>query len=197
MSPPPPPRHTTSLSDLAPEIARHGADEDKHGRVFDRPRRKRGPHPVPVPPETDYPMLLERSGVGPAHDRLRRDEPLTEHDVVVHLAHSRVTEQRAAAQTGLPVRDFGDHPEIGGAVRTTSADEDDHLAYCHEEPLRLARAGHGRAIRSTPRGCALVESAVHRDVSLAVMDYVDRILRWPRAKSAVLAAGVPVRYAYG
>ena len=32
-----------------------------------------------------------------------------------------------------------------------SADEDNHLAYCHEELLRLATAGHGDVIRATLR----------------------------------------------
>ncbi|GGQ23167.1 ferritin-like domain-containing protein [Streptomyces roseolilacinus] len=185
-----------SLSDLAPKIARHGADEDKHGRIFHALLRKRGLGPVPVPPETDYTMLLERSGIGLAHDRLRRDEPLTEHDVVVYLSHSRVTEQRAADQMAQLVRHFGDHPELGKAVRMIGDDEDGHLAYCHEELLRLARAGHGRAIQRTLRECALTEIAVHRDVSLAVVDHMGRLLGWPRAKAAVLAAGVRARYAY-
>ncbi|WP_374983770.1 ferritin-like domain-containing protein [Streptomyces fradiae] len=185
-----------SLSDLAPKITRHGADEEKHGRIFTGLLRKRGLAPMPVPPETDYTMLLERAGIGLAHDKLRRDEPLTEHDIVVYLAHSRVTEQRAAEQMDLLVRHFGGHPEIGKAVRQISDDEDNHLAYCHEELLRLARAGHGRTIQRTLRECALAEIAVHRDVSLAVLDHMGRLLGWSRAKSAVLAAGAHAVYAY-
>ncbi|MFF8386744.1 ferritin-like domain-containing protein [Streptomyces kanasensis] len=185
-----------SLAGLAPKITRHGADEDKHGRIFNGLLRKRGLDPVPVPPETDYTMLLERAGIGLAHDKLRRDEPLTEYDILVYLSHSRVTEQRAADQMNTLVRHFGDHPEVGKAVRIISADEDNHLAYCHEELLRLARAGHARTIQRTLRECALAEIAVYRDVSLAVMEHMGRILRWPRAKSAVLAAGIHAVYAY-
>ncbi|MFJ3163970.1 ferritin-like domain-containing protein [Streptomyces kanasensis] len=185
-----------SLAGLAPKITRHGADEDKHGRIFNGLLRKRGLDPVPVPPETDYTMLLERAGIGLAHDKLRRDEPLTEYDILVYLSHSRVTEQRAADQMNTLVRHFGDHPEVGKAVRIISADEDNHLAYCHEELLRLARAGHARTIQRTLRECALAEIAVYRDVSLAVMEHMGRILRWPRAKSTVLAAGIHAVYAY-
>ncbi|GAA1586485.1 MULTISPECIES: ferritin-like domain-containing protein [Streptomyces] len=184
------------MRDLAPKVARHGADEDKHGRIFRALLRKRGLPPVPVPPETDYTMLLERRGIGLAHARLRADEPLTEHDVVVYLAHSRVTEQRAAEQMALLVRHFGDHPEVGKAVRMISGDEDNHLAYCHEELLRLARRGHGRTIQRVLRQSALAEIAVYRDVSLAVMDHMGRLLRWPAAKSAALAAGIRAVYAY-
>ncbi|WP_197357057.1 ferritin-like domain-containing protein, partial [Streptomyces clavuligerus] len=181
---------------LAPKIARHGADEDKHGRIFNALLRRRGLDPVPVPPETDYTMLLERQGIGLAHDKLRRDEPLTEDDIVVYLSHSRVTEQRAADQMDMLVRHFGDHPEIGRAIRMICADEENHLAYCHEELLGLAAGGHGRAIHRVLRESALAEIKVYRGVSLAVMGHIGRVLRWPRAKSAALAAGIHGMYAY-
>ncbi|GGU94974.1 hypothetical protein GCM10010260_32830 [Streptomyces filipinensis] len=181
---------------LAPKIARHGADEDKHGRIFTALLKKRGLTPVAVPPETDYTMLLERHGIGLAHDRLRRDEPLTAEDIVVYLAHSRVTEQRAADQMLVLLRHFADHPGIGRAVRVISHDEDNHLAYTHEELLRFAAAGHGRLIQRTLRACALAEIRVHRDVSLAVMARMGRILGWSGAKCALLAAGIHAVYAY-
>ncbi|MCZ0990039.1 hypothetical protein [Streptomyces diastatochromogenes] len=181
---------------MAPKIARHGADEDKHGRIFNALLRKRGLTPVPVPPETDYTMLLEREGIGLAHEKLKRDEPLTVRDVIVYLSHSRVTEQRAAEQMVMLRRYFGDHPEVGRAVRMISGDEDNHLAYTHEELLRFAAAGHGRLIQRTLRACALAEIRVYRDVSLAVMAHMGRILDWPRARSSALAAGIHAVYAY-
>ncbi|MFF7980827.1 ferritin-like domain-containing protein [Streptomyces sp. NPDC007901] len=182
--------------DLAPKIARHGADEDKHGRIFDALLKRRGLTPVPVPPDTDYTMLLERHGIGLAHERLRVDRPLTTADIVTYLAHSRVTEQRASEQMDLLRRHFADHPEVGRAVHMISGDEDNHLAYCHEELLRLAAAGHGRAIQRTLRACALAEIRIYRDVSLAVMAHMGRILGWPRARSALLALGIHAVYAY-
>ena len=185
-----------SQRELAPKVARHGADEDKHGRIFNALLHKRGLDPVPVPPETDYTMLLERSGIGLAHDKLRRDEPLSEHDIVTYLSHSRVTEQRAAEQMALLTRHFGDHPDIGRAMRMISHDEDNHLAYCHEELLSFARAGKGRVIQHTLRECALAEIRVYRDVSLAVMASMGRILRWPRPKALALEAGIHAVYAY-
>ncbi|MFF8865536.1 ferritin-like domain-containing protein [Streptomyces sp. NPDC015139] len=181
---------------LAPKIARHGADEDKHGRIFTALLRRRGLTPCPVPPETDYTMLLERRGIGLAHDRLARQEPLTERDLVVYLAHSRVTEQRAAEQMRLLLRHFAGHPEIGRAVRVIAHDEDNHLAYTHEELLRLAAAGHGPLIRRTLRECALAEIRVHRDVSLAVVARMGRILGWPVPRATLLAAGIHTVYAW-
>ncbi|MEN2418086.1 ferritin-like domain-containing protein [Streptomyces rimosus] len=183
-----------SLRALAPKIARHGADEDKHGRLFNALLRKRGLDPVPVPEATDYTALLERRGIGLAHDKLRRDEPLTERDIVVYLAHSRVTEQRAAEQMDLLKKYFGEHPQIGRAIRMIAQDEENHLAYCHEELLRLVEQGHGPVIRRTLRDCARVEIEVHRDVSLAVMAHMGRILGWSRARYAVLAAGIRAVY---
>ncbi|GGJ01873.1 ferritin-like domain-containing protein [Streptomyces brasiliensis] len=181
---------------LAPKIARHGADEDKHGRIFHALMKKRGLQPVAVPPETDYTMLLERDGIGLAHQKLKADEPLTVQDVVTYLAHSRVTEQRASEQMEMLRRYFGAHPDVGHAVKMISHDEDNHLAYCHEELLRFAHAGHGRVIQRALRECALAEIRIHRDVSLAVMAHMGRILGWPRAKSALLAAGIHAVYGY-
>ncbi|MFJ3305731.1 ferritin-like domain-containing protein [Streptomyces sp. NPDC086549] len=185
-----------SEHDLAPKITRHGADEDKHGRIFDSLMKKRGLRPVPVPPDTDYTVLLERHGIGLAHDKLKADRPLTVQDIVTYLAHSRVTEQRASEQMELLGRYFGDHPDIGRAVRMISQDEDNHLAYCHEELLRLAHAGHGRAIQRTLRECALAEIRIYRDVSLAVMVHMGRILGWSKPRSTVLAAGIHAVYAW-
>ncbi|ALC24189.1 ferritin-like domain-containing protein [Streptomyces pristinaespiralis] len=185
-----------SMRDLAPRITRHGADEDKHGRLFNALLKKRQLDPVPVPPETDYTMLLEQRGIGLAHEKLRRDERLTEHDIVVYLSHSRVTEQRAADQMEMLVRYFGDHPELGKPIRMICDDEENHLAYCHEELLRLAAAGHGRTIQRVLRESALAEIKVHRDVSLAVMAHMGHLLRWSKARSAALAAGIHAMYAY-
>ena len=88
------------------------------------------------------------------------------------------------------VKYFGDHPELGRAIRMICNDEDNHLAYCHEELLRLAAAGHGRTIQRVLRESALAEIRVYRDVSLAVMAHMGRLLHWPKAKSAALAAGI-------
>ncbi|WP_089103056.1 hypothetical protein [Streptomyces hyaluromycini] len=185
-----------SERDLAPKITRHGADEDKHGRIFHALLRKRGLTPVPVPADTDYTMILERHGIGLAHDRLRADRPLTVPDIITYLAHSRVTEQRASEQMELLRRYFADHQDVGRAVRVISGDEDNHLAYCHEELLSFAAAGHGRTIQRTLRACALAEIRIHRDVSLAVMARMGRILGWRRTRSALLACGIHAVYAY-
>lgn len=185
-----------SQRQLAPKVARHGADEDKHGRIFKALLGRRGLEPVPAPPETDYTMLLERAGIGLPHSRLRRDEPLTERDLISYLAHSRVTEQRASEQMAMLERYFGDHPEIGRAVRMISGDEDNHLAYCHEELLRLAGQGHDHTIRSTLRRYALAEIRVYRDVSVAVMSHMGRILGWSRTRSAALRLGIQTVYGY-
>ncbi|MEU8683602.1 ferritin-like domain-containing protein [Streptomyces sp. NPDC048611] len=185
-----------SMAALAPKVARHGTDEDKHGRIFQALMRKRGLTPAPVPVETDYTALLERRGIGLTHDKLRREEPLTELDIITYLSHSRVTEERASGQMLMLTKYFGDHPELGRAVRMISDDEDNHLAYCHEELLRLARAGHGRTIQRILRECARAEIVVYRDVSLAVMAHMGRILKWSGSKSAALAAGIWAVYCY-
>src|SRR3984957_3813671 len=181
--------------DLAPKIARHGADEDKHGRIFNALLRKRGLSPEPVPADTDYTMRLERMGIGLAHSKLRADRPLTEADIIAYLAHSRVTEQRASEQMRSLCRHSTD-ADVSRAVTVIPADEDNPLAYCHEELLRLVAAGHRREIESILRATARAEIAVYRDVSKAVMAHLGRTLRWSRVKSAILARGIDAVYLY-
>ena len=118
-----------SCHDLAPKIARHGADEDKHGRIFNALLRKRSLAPAPVPADTDYTMRLEGMGIGLAHSRLRADRTLTEADIITYLAHSRVTEQRASEQMRSLRRYSAGNADVSRAVTVISADEDNHLAY--------------------------------------------------------------------
>jgi hypothetical protein len=181
--------------ELVPKVARHGADEDKHGRIFKALLRRRGLEPGDVPDDTDYTMRLEREGVGLAHDKLRRNEHLSERDIIVYLAHSRVTEQRASEQMKMLRGIFGDHPEVGRAVRMISNDEENHLAFCHEELMRLVARGHGHTIKYLLRRSALVEIRVYRDVSLAVMAHMGRLLGWSQTRSMILAAGIHGVYA--
>ena len=185
-----------SRQDLAPKNARHGADEDKHGRIFTALLRKRGLQPVPVPADTDYTMRLERIGLGLAHSQLRRDEKLSEYQIVAYLVHSRVTEQRASEQMRALRKYAGSRQDISRAVTMISNDEDNHLAYCHEELLRLASTEHAGTIRHMLRATALAEIAIYRDVSTAVMAHLGRILHWPRPKAGLLTAGIQAVYRY-
>ena len=185
-----------SHQDLAPKIARHGADEDKHGRIFNALLSKRHLAPVPVPAGANYTMLLEDRGVGLAHSQLGSDEKLTERDIITYLAHSRVTEQRASEQMQLLRKSSGHNQDVARAVKVISRDEDSHLAYCHEELLSLAAAGHADFIKRTLRAAAQAEIGIYREVSQAVMANLGRILRWPRPKSAAISAGIEAVYAY-
>jgi hypothetical protein len=175
---------------LAAKIRRHGADEDKHGKIFLSLLRKRGLAPIDVPDAADYCMRLERAGIGLAHARLAEDRPLTDEELLAYLVHSRVTEQRAAEEVEQQRTLFADDPELGKAIRTIAADEENHLAYCHEELLRMVERGHGDRVRAMLRHYAKVEIATYREVSLAVMAAMGEALAWPRAKRAVLGFGI-------
>jgi hypothetical protein len=183
-----------SQAGLAPKIARHGKDEDKHGRIFTALLRKRGLEPVAVPPDADYTMLLEHAGIGLTHARLRAGRELTEADIITYLTHSRITEQRASEQMRLLRKHADDREDIGRAVRVICNDEENHLAYCHEELLRLAAAGHEKTIRRELRATAIAEIAIYRDVSRAVMAHLGRTLDWSRPKATLLSAGIEAVY---
>lgn len=175
---------------LADRIRRHGADEDKHGRIFLALLRKRGLEPIEVPDRADYCMQLERAGIGLAHARLAEERPLDDEELLAYLVHSRVTEQRAFEEVELQKQLFADDAELGKAIRTIAADEENHLAYCHEELLRMVERGYAARVRSMLRRYAQVEAATYRDVSLAVMDAMGEALEWSRAKRAILAFGI-------
>src|SRR3984957_21209347 len=103
-----------SCQDLAPKIVRHGADEDKHGRIFNALLRKRGLEPVPVPEDTNYTMLLEEREIGLTHSRLGRDEQLTDHDIIAYLAHSRARPRsRCACCATAPAATRSSRPRSG------------------------------------------------------------------------------------
>ena len=121
---------------------------------------------------------------------------LGERDIITYLTHSRVTEQRASEQMQMLRKYTHRHQDVAPAVRMISNDENNHLAYCHEELLSLAAAGHAATIRHILRTTALAEIGIYRDVSKAVMAHLGRILRWPKPKSAALAAGIQALYAY-
>lgn len=181
---------------LAPKIERHGADEDKHGRIFRALLRERGLAPVEVPLEVDYCGLLERQGIGLRHERLRSKEPLVVEEVIWYLAFSRVTEQRASEEMRLLLRVFSNDSRLGKAIRVISKDEDKHLAYCHEELLRLAATGHAELIRDTLHAVVRAEIRVYRDVSLAVMARMGELLKWPHSQRLMLALGIQIMYGY-
>ena len=185
----------TGDEDLRAKIARHGEDEDKHGRLFAALLRKRGLMPCEVPPDVDYTMLLERRGIGLSHARLHRDEPLRDEEILRYLVHSRVTEQRAHEEVEEQLAIFGDDPELGRAVRMIADDEVNHLSYSHEELARFSALGHGERIRAMLREYALVEIATYRDVSLGVMGRMADALGWSRAKRAVIRFGIHAIYA--
>jgi hypothetical protein len=180
--------------ELRPKIARHGADEDKHGRLLAALLRKRGLVRCEVPFEIDYTLRLERQGIGLSHERLHRDEPLSDEEILVYLVHSRVTEQRAHEEIDQQRQIFGDDPEIGRAVCMIAEDEVNHLSYTHEELARMSDLGHGDRIRVMLREYALAEIATYRDVSLAVMARMAEPLGWSRVKRGLLSFGIRAIY---
>jgi hypothetical protein len=131
-----------------------------------------------------------------AHEELRDNQPLSEQDIITYLAHSRVTEQRAAEQMRTLRRYTTERPEFARAIRMISQDEDNHLDYCHEELLRLRDDGHAELIDHTLRTTAIAEIRVYRTVSVAVMAHMGRLLHWPRWKSALLRVGITAIYGY-
>ncbi|MEE9393872.1 MAG: ferritin-like domain-containing protein [Planctomycetota bacterium] len=182
----------TKDDNLRPKILRHGEDELRHGRLFASLLKRRNLSMTPVPANADYCMLLEVRGIGLSHARLGENRPLSDDEILVYLAHSRVTEQRASEEVDLMVSVFDKDPEIGPALRMIAKDEVNHLAYCHEELLRLR----------APRLSALLEKyakaelEVYRDVSLDFIRRMGEILAWSGLKRGLMKSGVMAKYRY-
>ncbi|MEM7411521.1 MAG: ferritin-like domain-containing protein [Myxococcota bacterium] len=179
---------------LRPKVERHGLDEDKHGRLFEALLRKRGLDACTVPLEVDYTLLLEQRGIGLSHDRLRRDDPLSDEEILRYLVHSRVTEQRAREEVDQQKELFGDDPELGRAIRMIADDEVNHLSFTHEELQRFCDRGYEPRIRQMLREYTRAEIETYRDVSLAVMGHMARTLAWPVWKARLLAFGIRAIY---
>jgi rubrerythrin len=181
--------------ELAAKIERHGTDEDKHGRIFLSLLRKRGLDVIDVPDAADYCIRLEQAGIGLSHERLQQQQPLSDEELLKYLVHSRVTEQRASEEVEEQLSIFRDDPELGKAVKTIAGDEENHLAYCHEELLRMVEKGHGPLVKRMLREYALVEIRTYRDVSLTVMGRMGEALGWSATKRAILGFGIRAIYA--
>jgi hypothetical protein len=186
----------TRDAELAGKIARHGQDEEKHGRLFAALLKKRGLDAASVPSDTDYTMILERRGIGLSHERLRRDEPLADHEILAYLIHSRVTEQRASEEIEQQRAIFQDDPELGRAVSLIADDEVNHLAYCHEELLRFRALGYRGEIERMLRAYARVEIDTYRDVALATLGRFGELLGWPAWKQGLLRLGIRCIWLY-
>jgi rubrerythrin len=182
--------------ELAAKIARHGDDETKHGRLFATLLKKRGLDPVEVPREVDFMALLEEMGIGLSHERLRREEPLSDEEIIRYLAHSRVTEQRAADEVRQMKAAFGDHPEIGKAIRLIAEDEENHLAYCHEELIRFSQAGYARHVERTLREYARAEIDTYRVVAIATMTRFGNAIGWSRLRQGLMRFGIQCIWIY-
>lgn len=184
----------TRDDELRPKIERHGFDESKHGRLFENLLKKRGLTLAEVPFEADYCAQLEKAGIGLSHERLRQETPLDSKDILAYLAHSRVTEQRAAEEVAQLERVFGDNPDIGPTIKMIADDEINHLSFCHEELLRLKSEGLADQVSEMLKVYALAEIKTYRRVSLAFIDRMSSVLGWSFPKRVLLKLGVQLIY---
>ena len=180
----------TADADFAAKIRRHGEDESKHGRIFENLLQKRGLEVIELPIEADYCLQLESRGIGISHARLHRDEMLRPEEHLAYLAHSRVTEQRAAEEVAQFVKVFGDDPQLGPPLRMIADDEVNYLSFCHEELARFRSDHPELPIDRMLREYALEESRTYLRVGLDFIARISEILGWGRTKRGLLRAGV-------
>lgn len=181
-------------AELAAKIARHGADETKHGLMFSKLLQKAGHETVDVPESADYCLILERKGIGLSHARLLRDEPLSEGEILEYLVHSKITEERALDEVNRMLKVFKDDALLGPSLKVIADDEINHLSYAHEELLRLRDAGHQLMIHQMLKRYARAEALVYRDVGFEFIHAMASLLGWGIMKVALLRFGVLATY---
>ena len=147
------------------------------------------------PPTPTTPCCWSASASASPTPGCRRDEPLTEQDILAYLAHSRVTEQRASEQMRAAAQALRRPP--GHRPRGP-----DDLRRRGQPPRLLPRGAAAAGLAPgtaapSSASCArahCAEIAVYRDVSLAVMAHMGASWAGPRPKAAVLAAGIHAVY---
>jgi len=175
---------------LAAKIRRHGADETKHGLLFSKLLRRVGLENVSVPANSDYCRILESSSMGLPHARLQQDRPLSDDELLVYLAHSKITEERAAEEVAGLLRVFAEDAELAPTLALIADDEINHLSFVQEELIEYARRGHRSRIEALLKAYAFLEIAVYRDVGLAFVASMAKFLGWSAAKQFLLRMGV-------
>jgi hypothetical protein len=188
----------TENQELARKVLRHGADETKHGLMFAKLLQRAGLETVPVPVDSDYCMLLERKGMGLSHVRLHRSHALNADEFLQYLVHSKITEERASDEVNRLLGVFADDADLEPTLRIIADDEVNHLSYTHEELLMLSY-GDGaqrKRIAQMLRMYADIEIQVYRDVSLAFVNHMSKLLAWSKPKQLLLKLGVMFIYYY-
>lgn len=175
---------------LAGKIRRHGDDETKHGLMFAKLLQRAGLETVDVPPAADYCARLEAQGLGLSHQRLRQDHALNEAELLAYLVHSKVTEERAAEEVDRLLQVFRNDASLAPTLSVIADDEVNHLAYCHEELLRLSAQGQCRPINALLKEYAKAEIRVYRDVSLVFVSQMGVLLGWTKPMRGLLTFGV-------
>lgn len=175
---------------LSGKIRRHGTDETKHGLMFTKLLQRAGLDTVPVPPDADYCKLLESKGMGLSHERLQQKQPLNESELLAYLVHSKVTEERAAEEVDRLLKVFRNDPTLAPTLSIIADDEVNHLAYCHEELLRLSAQGRRSEIAQLLEEYAQVEIRVYREVSLAFVKHMGDLMSWGKLLRGLLTLGV-------
>jgi hypothetical protein len=179
---------------LAKKVLKHGADETKHGLIFNKIMQKANLEKVEVPLEGDYCMLLEKRGIGLPHERLKQDAPLEQDEFLRYLVHSKVTEERASEEVNMMLKVFSDDPALAPSLRVIADDEISHVSYTHEELLKMCEQGHKDKIMRMLKQYAMAEIRVYRDVGQVFVSNMAQLLGWSWPKKMLLEFGVFATY---
>ncbi len=172
--------------ELKVKVERHYRDEIKHGVLFGKHLRTMGYEPTPLDPALDYDKQLQALDFGTSVARIEDPRPFDDEDWVLFFVGSKVTEETANRDMPTLRRGFESDPDLLRTMDEVMEDEVRHVTYATEELQRLAAKGHAERIDRMLKRHRRLEARAYRNVSVAFIDRITRILGYPFYLRAVM-----------
>ncbi len=165
--------------ELKVKVERHFRDEIKHGVLFAKHLRAMGHEPTPLDPALDYDKQLQALDFGTSVARINDPRPFDEEDWILFFVGSKVTEETANRDMPTLRRGFESDLDLLQTMDEVMEDEVRHVTYATEELQRLAARGHAERIDRMLKRHRRLEARAYRNVSVAFIDRITRILGYP------------------
>jgi len=180
--------------ELKVKVERHYRDEIKHGVLFAKHLRAQGHEPTPLDSALDYDKQLQALDFGTSVARIDDPRPFDEEDWILFFVGSKVTEETANRDMPTLRRGFESDLDLLQTMDEVMEDEVRHVTYATEELQRLAAKGHAVRIDRMLKRHRRLEAKAYRNVSVAFIDRITRILGYPFYLRWVMKLACHVQY---
>lgn len=180
--------------ELKVKVERHYRDEIKHGVLFGKHLRAMGHEPTPLDPALDYDKQLQALDFGTSVARIEDPRPFDDEDWILFFVGSKVTEETANRDMPTLRRGFESDAELLATMDEVMEDEVRHVTYATEELQRLAAKGNAERVDRMLKRHRRLEAKAYRNVSVAFIDRITRILGYPFYLRWVMKTACHVTY---